>query len=441
MIHYEIAHEVRLTDIPSALERDLHNIFTVTNPKYLDAIKQRRHAGHFDKYLHFCKVESPGVVTCPRGAAGLVLAMARKSGQVEITDNRLHFPEIDVEFAGTLRPYQHQATNAILEKESGVLEAGTGSGKTVMGIAAIAARKQPTLILVHTKELLYQWRDRIEQFLNVEPGLVGDGRYDLRPVTVGIVNSTRKHLPELSQKFGHLVVDECHRVPSTLFTQTVSAFPPRYLLGLSATPYRRDGLGKLIGWSMGIHRVTVDRTTLHQTGAILRPKVIRRKTDFWYQYRDDYLAMISALIEDRRRNQLIAGDVDHQAQQDGLSLVVSDRTSHLQALANMISVKHAVLTGKTPAGKRREIVGTLSNGDIRVLLSTTPLISEGFDCPALVAVFLASPVKFSGRLLQVVGRVLRPEKGKQPVVFDYIDQNIGVLRHQAGCRQKTYSIM
>ena len=310
-----------------------------------------------------------------------------------------------------------------------------------MASATIAARKQPTLILVHTKELLFQWQDRIKTFLGIDAGLIGAGKFDIQPITIAIVNTASKHLNKLPQHFGHLVVDECHRVPSTLFTEVVTAFNAKYMLGLSATPYRRDGLSKLIGWYLGLHRVRVNMAVLHKTGAILHPEIVIRKTNFRYSYSDDYQKMISALVEDDSRNALIAGDIKQQSQKNGLSLVVSDRIDHLKELAARTDTNHHLLTGKTSPKKRREIVKSLAGGNVRVLFSTLSLIGEGFDCPDMDALFLTTPIKFSGRLKQVVGRVLRPSEGKEPVVFDYLDSNVRLLSHQAKSRQKTFETM
>jgi len=100
---------------------------------------------------------------------------------------------------------------------------------------------------VHSKELLYQWANQVNKFLGIEAGLIGDGKYVIAPVTIGIVNSVKKHIDELPQHFGHLLVDECHRVPASLFTDVVTSFDSKYSLGLSATAYRRENiLTKLI---------------------------------------------------------------------------------------------------------------------------------------------------------------------------------------------------
>jgi len=136
-----------------------------------------------------------------------------------------------------------------------------------MALALIAGRRQPALVIVHTRELLYQWRDRAVEFLGCPVGLVGDGHFVVEPFTVAIVNSARKHVQELVPHFGHLVVDECHRVPATLFTDVVSHFDSHYLLGLSATAFRSDdGLTRLIYYFMGDRIHKVDRGSWRQPG-------------------------------------------------------------------------------------------------------------------------------------------------------------------------------
>jgi len=439
-IKMEVSNDIRLSEIPQELRVQIRNTFTLENKEYTEAEKFNRSTDDLSPFLHFYEYGPNISLDLPRGAARMVLVTAKKYGEVEIIDNRLSLPEITLRFSGKLRPYQQQAAEGILSKQFGVLEAGTGSGKTVVALSIIATRKQSTLILVHTKELLYQWRDRIKTFLNVDAGLVGAGKFDIQPITVAIVNTARRRLSELTPHFGHLIVDECHRVPSSLFTETVSAFPSKFMLGLSATPYRRDGLGKLIGWSMGLHRVTVNTKVLNDIGAILQPKIIKRETAFRYFYDDDYQSMISALVTDRDRNGMIARDIRTQAKRGGLALVVSDRVDHLKKLA-AITDTGTLLTGKTPAKKRKEIVKSLASGDVRVLFSTLSLIGEGFDCPSMDALFLTTPIKFSGRLTQVVGRVLRPAEGKEPLVYDYTDSNVGLLDYQAKQRQKVFSQM
>lgn len=311
-----------------------------------------------------------------------------------------------------------------------------------MALAAVCRRKQPTIVIVHTKELLYQWRDRIGEFIGVEAGLVGDGKYSVEPLTVAIVNSARKRTHELAPHFGQLIVDECHRVPATLFTDVVSQFDSYFLLGLSATAFRSDeGMTRLIYYFMGERVHTVDPMQLQVSGAVLKPKIIRRTTEFNYGYRGDYQALITALTKHQGRNRQIADDIIAWVQSDPTStaLVVSDRVSHCRVFVELLekhSIAVALLTGQVVAEKRSEIVADVQSGKVQVLVATLQLISEGFDCSGLSSLFLTTPITFEGRLVQVIGRILRPALNKVPVVYDYVDDQVAALRRSATARQK-----
>lgn len=421
------------------LKAEISRAFIIANPKYAEAEKYGRSTRDIEPQLKFYKTINANCAEFPRGAANWLTSVAAQYSEIEKIDQRLTLPEINLSFNGKLRPYQQQAVNNVLHAWAGVLEAGTGSGKTVMALAVIAKRKQPTLILVHTKELLYQWRDRIRTFLGIEAGLIGAGKFEVRPVTVGIVNTVKKHLDALPDQFGHLIVDECHRVPASMYTETVKEFRTPYMLGLSATPYRRDKLNKLIGWYVGMDKVTVNANHLRETGAILKPKIIWRKTDFHYIYDDDYQAMITALVKDHQRNYQIAADVQNLAD-SGTCLVVSDRVDHLNRISSLLKAKHLILTGKTPVKQRQEIVDRVKAGEVQVLLSTLSLIGEGFDCAGLTNLFITTPIRFKGRLNQVIGRILRPADGKQPIIFDYVDSNVGLLKNTAQARSRIYAL-
>jgi len=437
-----VSSDCLLQEADPALLAALKKELTVANPAYRDARKYGRWIGKKLKpWLYFYSETSNGF-RFPRGFASRALGLCRKyQAAPRLIDLRRSLPEIDFSFQGKLRPYQQEALRDTVRREFGVIESGTGSGKTVLGLAIIAHRHQPTLVLVHTKELLHQWAARIEAFLGLEPGLVGDGRFELRPVTVAIVNSARNRLSELPEHFGQIVVDECHRVPSTLFTEVVTAFDCRFALGLSATAFRRDGLTELIHFHLGecTHRVNQDR--LHQSGAVLKPEFIQQETDFSYGYRGNYQNLLKALTGNRERNRQICADIVREAEGEGAGtiLVVSDRIAHCQTLANELQrmqpdLSLAVLTGRMPSEERNELIEKIRGGEIRVLISTVQLIGEGFDCPGLRTLFLTTPIKFSGRLLQVVGRILRPAADKNPRVYDYLDP-VGVLKASARIRR------
>lgn len=439
----EIHNELRLSKDSLSPETivQIKAALTMPNPVYESAIAHGRAGWGIPETLAFYD-ETEAAMVLPRGFGP---ELSRLLGpNVEWIENRHVLPEIKLSFSGTLRDYQQEAVAALLERTQGVLEASTGAGKTVMALSIIAARKQPALILVHNVELMRQWQERIRQFLGVEAGQVGAGKCDVKPVTVGIVNSVRSRLDELVQHFGHIVVDECHRCPSTMFTECVRGFDAKFLLGLSATPYRRDGLTSAIGFYIGpvLHRV--DPARLRDIGAVLRPEIVARETrfDFGGNASEDYQAMLTALALDQTRNEQIAVDVQSEvARGTGTALVVSDRVAHLEALSAVLARRGenmVLLTGATPKKQRAAIVERLARGDVRVLGSTVQLIGEGFDAPGLSSLFLTTPIKFTGRVLQVVGRVLRPKDGKTPRIYDYQDNKVGVLQASAKARQRVF---
>jgi len=440
-----VASECTLANAPEQVIKFLKKKLTLPNPKYQAAMKYSRWGvgKKFPQHLYFYRERKAGLIM-PRGVArDVVLACLDLCGtQPEIIDKRRLLPKVSFKFKGQLRDYQQMAVDDILSRDFGVLEAGTGSGKTVMALRAITLRSQPALVIVHTKELLYQWAAKIKEFLGIEAGMIGDGCYSINPVTVAIVNSARKHLDELPALFGHILVDECHRVPASLFTDVITSFDAQYSLGLSATAYRRDeALTKLIYFYLGNRVHQVDSHELQERGAILKPKIIFRPTSFTYNYRDDYAAMLSCLTLDDDRNKLIADDVIRESKSGRTILVVSDRVEHCERLVELLKKRNgnpAILTGRVNTEERAKIVAGLRDNKIKILVATVQLIGEGFDAPGLASLFLATPIKFSGRVLQTIGRILRPEKDKKAIVYDYLDP-VGVLEASSKARQRIYT--
>ncbi len=437
-MNFEIGCKLKLKKMNSSTSKAIRDLLTLPNPAYQEAKKHGRWVGGTPKSLYFFEETDSGLI-CPRGAARQIYRIAQKHGEsIEVIDRRRVLEPVDFRFNGKLRPYQQKAVEDILVRDSGVLEASTGSGKTVMAIAVIVARKQPTLILVHTKELLNQWCDRINSFLGGEAGMIGDGKLDVRSVAVGTVQTVRKYFDTLPQHFGQLIVDECHRTPSATFTECCAAFDAKYLMGMSATTFRRDGLTRVIFFFLGdmVHRV--DPEQLRNIGAVLKPEIVTVETGFRYDYQDDYSRMVTALARDENRNNLIVETIRENLN-GGSALVVSDRIEHLETLAKGFNGHgYSVLTGQIQKTEREKIVADLARGKIKVLFSTLSLIGEGFDSAGLHDLFIASPVKYHGRLIQTVGRILRPEDGKQPRVFDFVDRQQPVLRAQARKRQAVY---
>ncbi len=447
-----IARRLRLCRVPPALRERLVRELTVENPKWLENERLGRWNQGVPRRLTFFTETRGGGLSLPRGFIRPLIRICREMGIPHtLADRRRTLPEVDFAFRGGLKPFQETAATAMLAKEFGVLCAPTGAGKTVVALHLAAKRRQPTLIVVHTRDLAHQWIDRVGGFLGIgeaEIGLIGEGRKDFGAgVTVALIQSLYKCAEEASRHTGYLIVDECHRIPSRTFTEAVTAFDCRYMMGLSATPFRRDKLSQLIYWHLGDlhHRVAPEE--LVDQGHILRADVIFRETAF-VPYHDpsrDYSKMLSELTADDDRNHLIAADAAREAAGgQGTILVLSDRKKHCEMLRAILKHRHGVpselMTGDVPLARRREILGRINAGEVRVLVATGQLIGEGFDCPDLSTLFITTPIRFSGRVIQYLGRILRPGPGKpRPRVFDYVDSQVGPLAWAAEKRRKVYT--
>ncbi len=448
-----IANTLRLTNMPEPIRTRLIEQLQFVNPKWSENHRMGRWNRGTPKILKYYRQLKGGGLKIPRGLMRQLYLLSRKYHEpLEIEDRRRKKEKISYTFSGQLKTFQKEAVDTMLPKDFGTLSAPTGSGKTVMALYMIAQRQQPTMVIVHTLELALQWMDRIETFLAIpknQIGLIGGGQKRIgAAITVALVQSLYKCANEVSPCFGHLIVDECHRAPSRTFTQAVVAFDAHYMLGLSATPWRRDRMSKLIFWHLGDVHHEVPKSQLVAKGHILDIDVVVRETRFkpYYDPVNEYSKMLLELTTDDERNHLIAMDVAKEVQkkQAGkVGLVLSDRKRHCETLQAILKHKHHVqaelLTGDVAMAQRQEVIERIQKGTSQVLIATGQLIGEGFDCPQLSILFLTTPVSFSGRVVQYLGRVLRPAQGvERAKVYDYVDVLVGPLKASAQARQRVY---
>lgn len=448
LIHIDNAIRIFEADLPeravNAIEADL----TLTNPKWeqVETYSRSRRRNFQPEFVRFFKRKS-GVLIMPRGYIH-TLRHRLMGLSYEVVDRTRLLPGVDMGFKAKLHPYQHSAVKDVTSRRFGVIEAPPGAGKTVMALSVIAQRKQPSLVIVHTKELMYQWHRRAGEFLDIpeeEIGLIGDGKCIIgNRLTVAIINSLYKVIEDIRPVIGHIIVDECHHTPARTFTEAVSFFDSAFMLGLSATPYRRDKLTKIIYFYLGDRVHQIHPHELQAIDKIMRARLIVRHTNCAFYFdSDEYQYMISALVNDKKRNSLIVNDVVERTRssQSGIALVISDRISHCQELFSSIEdsgIKACLLTGSVPAKDRALIIEKLDSNQAKVLVATAQLIGEGFDLKRLSSIFLATPVKFTGRVKQYIGRILRVIEGKEDaLIYDYLDTN-GMLKNSFSSRMSAY---
>ncbi len=455
MITFTITNKIEIPYRYPDIDNFVYDSLKIDNPKYLENQRMKRYFANktTPKYLKFYKEigqDDDVELYVPRGFLSNLIEYCNDNNIEYQIDNKTHFyDDIDFEFDGELRPYQKIATDIMLSHNEGVLCSPTGSGKTFMAIYMIYRRRQPVLVIVHTRELLYQWRDSIKKFLKLteqQIGCVGDGNliYD-KDICIALAQTLRKY-PEIVNEFGYVIVDEVHRISSQMFIDSIEKFSGRYITGLSATPYRNDGLDCAINFYAGKIRHKVPQQELIKEGHITGIKSIIRKTNFISQLNNpanEYSKLLKELSENEERNELIIEDVITEVKNGEICLVLTDRKNHCHELKKILLSKRKIsceiLTGDVDTIPRKRIVERVNNGKIKVLIATGQLIGEGFDCKMLSCLFLVLPISYKGRLIQYLGRGMRPRKGKKyATVYDYFDKSVRCLYSGFKKRQIEY---
>jgi superfamily II DNA or RNA helicase len=442
--------------LPSPLINQIKRLAAFQNPEFYKKQSMRLSTAMTPRVIS-CAEELPQHVAVPRGCRiGLEGLLHDHGVALDVADERVTGSPLVARFRGTLTPVQEQAARALLGHDIGVLVAPPGVGKTVIGTYLVAARACSTLILVHRRPLLEQWLAQLAVFLDIdrkEIGQIGgakktpNGRLDVATIQSLVHKGS---VADFVAGYGHVIVDECHHLPASSFERVIGEAKARYIVGLTATPQRRDGHHPIAEMHLGPARFTIDA----KSQAELRPfehRLIVRETSFRMAARDEKAGIqevYSALARDEARNTLILNDVVRALDEGRSPILLTERTDHLEYFARRLErlARHlVVLRGGMGARADRAVRAQLAGIPVhqeRVLLATGRYIGEGFDDARLDTLFLTLPVSWKGTLVQYAGRLHRVHPGKRDVrIFDYVDGEVPMLLRMFEKRLRGYRAM
>ena len=457
---------IPLNQLSSKVLNHLRRVASFRNPEF-----------YSKQALRLSTYQTPRIISCadlteeflalPRGCEDAVKTLLKeKNVAYRFEDNTNHGRPISVHFNGELRENQQEAVNTLAMNNTGVLSATTAFGKTVAAIGLITEHSVNTLILVHTKALLDQWMQRLEQFLVIDNvPVIEKGKHKKNLSPIGTLSSTGNKLHGIIdialmqscitdgevkpfvKDYGLVIADECHHVSAVNFEQILKAVNARYVYGLTATPIRKDGHQPIIFMQCGPIRYNADARSQMRDQTFQR-LLVPRFTPFRPVSGEDlsFTKVAQQLAEDEYRNLFIVKDVIEALKEGRSPIILTSRTAHVDVLANLLK-PHCpnviTLVGSESAKEKcqkMEYLQSIPPTEPLVIVATGKYVGEGFDYARLDTLFLVSPIAWKGIVAQYAGRLHRDYEGKQDVqIYDYIDIRVPVCESMYRKRLKGYA--
>lgn len=455
--------------LPSAMLNRLLRLAAFQNPEFYKA-QAMRLSTYAKPRIIACGDDLTRYIALPRGCLADAMALFEAHNvTVDMRDERCVGTPIEVDFHGQLRAAQEESVAQISGHDEAILCAPTAFGKTAVAAWLIAARKVSTLVLVHRQLLVDQWRERLALFLSLPEqsiGQVGGGKtVRTGMLDVAVIQSLYRQdeVKEFVAEYGQVIVDECHHIAAFSFEQVMKQVKAKYVLGLTATPTRKDGHHPIIYMQCGPLRYHQSAKTMTDASPF-EHRVIPRQTTFQMESRAPAVSasgeanevtihdIYAALIHDEARNSLIIGDIVSALKLGRYPLVLTNRTEHLQLIASRLSQAAEIVPlathifvmkggmGKKQRQSMAEALAAVPEDKSRAILATGSYIGEGFDDARLDTLLLAMPISWKGTLQQYVGRLHRQHDSKRVVlVHDYVDSHVPMLARMYERRKRGYS--
>lgn len=437
----------------SQIEQELINFLkeelNFLNTEYLTKRKLGKSTYKVQRYFNLIE-ESGDTILLPRGFLDrLVIFLNEHNISHSVCREHASLDKILFKSSIELTPAQTMVLNSAMAHDEGVIVAPSGSGKTIIGLELVARRKLPTLILVHRKQILDQWVERIRTFLSIPKARIGQysgtKKKIGKQITVGLLQSLgrKNDLSDLKDQFGTIIVDECHHIPASTFREVIAQLNPHYLYGLTATPKRKHNDEKLIYVYIGDIVARMETLDFIPASAVVAQpfEVIVRTTSLSipFEFSTDLFQLLAKVVcFDTARNQMIVEDIIKEAGGGRKVLVLSERKEHLEVLNLYLKgrCETIVISGDDSVGARKSKGRQIEDGHYQAVLSTGQFFGEGVDVRGFTCLILAFPFSFEGKLMQYLGRLR--DIGVQRRIIDYRDKNVSFLEKQYKQRERYY---
>ncbi|MAC83671.1 MAG: helicase [Arcobacter sp.] len=371
----------------------------------------------------------------PRGLKNIVCDFFNSNAVTFVIDDKRYFNSCEtkkVKFK--LRPEQNDAINQIMKNDFCICVAPPGFGKTLIGAKMFEKRECKTLIIVNKNMLLNQWIERFVDYFEYDKkdiGYLGKSKNKLNGYIDVATMQSLKNAPEYIHNYSFVIIDECHHIPAITFEQIVKNFRGKYILGLSATPNRKDGLQPILYQQLGDIAYEYKKKKTHYN----KLKIIR--TDFISEA-DNYATIINELCLDEKRNKLIINEIKNNINRK--ILLLTDRIEHINILEHLLNLENIDYVSIHGSQNKKEQVENMNLvREKSLIIATTSYFGEGIDFPHLNTIFFATPISYYGRLVQYLGRIGRGNQ--ECLAIDFLDTNNAMLNSAFKKRAEGYKQM
>ncbi|CAE6924818.1 DNA primase small subunit [Vibrio sp. B1ASS3] len=400
-----------INQVPNPLIAQFKKLASFSNPKFFKAQGLRLSTNGIARFICLAELDS-GYLSLPRGCWDDLQAICLELGIVlQVTDNRFAGQVLtDMTFVGSLRSAQSKAIDELMQHDIGVLHAPTAFGKTVTAIGLIQRRGVNTLVLVHNKQLVDQWQERLKAFTQgIDIGVyTGSKKKPTGQVDIAtyqsLINRSDNSVHAMVKEYGQIIVDECHHLSAPQYEQVLSEAHAKYVVGISATLERRDGHQPIIFMQAGRVRHTIKSDRNNQFAQVLDCRELNLEVPLHLSSNEPkpHISEIYRwLMLHPIRNATIVEGIQNEVSNGRVPIVLTERRDHANIIAgllNDVGITHQILVGSMKKKQQAEVMSKL--GSTQVIVATGRFVGEGFDLPRLDTLILALPVSWKGSLIQ-----------------------------------------